>query len=132
MKIPKEAQRTARQLLRATLRNGKVDGNYAQAAVTKILADKPRHYLALLTAYQRMLRLELEQRHAIVESAQTLSDSERSNVLSDLQKKYGDDITSEFRVNADLLGGIRVKLGSNVWDGTVKSRLDSLREKLSA
>lgn len=130
MKIPKEALRTARQLLRATMRTGRVDGSFAKAAVGKILAEKPRHYLALLTAYQRMLRLELDQRHAVVESAQPLSDSERENVLSDLRKKYGEDVTSEFRTSPDLLGGIRVKLGSNVWDGTVKSRLDSLREKL--
>ncbi len=132
MKIPKEALRTARQLLRATMRTGRVDADFAKAAVTKILADKPRHYLALLTAYQRMLRLELEQRHAVVESAQPLTDIERNNILAELRKKYGEDITSEFRTHAELLGGIRVKLGSNVWDGSVKSRLDSLRDKLLA
>jgi len=132
VKIPKEALRTARQLLRATTRSGKVDEGFARAAVTKILTDKPRHYLALLTAYQRMLRLEVEQRHAVVESAQQLDEQEQQSVLTELRKKYGEDITAEYNTNAELLGGIRVKLGSTVWDGTVKSRLTALRDALTA
>ncbi len=132
MKIPKEAARTARRLIRHTMRNGSVDTAFAKTAVEKIAAAKPRHYLAILTAFQRLLRMELDQRHAVIESAQTLSGAEQESVLNGLRAKYGADISSEFRVNADLLGGMRIKLGSNVWDGTVKSRLEALRDRLTA
>lgn len=132
MKIPKEALRTARQLIRATVREGHINGTFASAVVQKLSTEKPRHFLATLTAYQRLLRLEFAQRHATVESAQALPDSEQANVLRELKNKYGQDITADFKINSALIAGMRVKLGSNVWDGTVKSRIDALREKLRA
>ena len=132
MKVSKDALRTARQFLRLTLRNGTVDLTAARTIVDKVIADKPRNSLGILTAYQRLLRLEMEKRHAIVESAQGLSDTEQATVTADLQLRHGSDVTTEFRTNPDLLGGIRVKLGSTVWDGSVKSRLEALRDKVLA
>ena len=95
----------------------------------KVIADKPRNYLGILTSFQRLLRLEMEKRHAIVESATPLHETEQVTVTADLQLRHGSDITTEFRTNPDLLGGIRIKLGSTVWDGSVKSRLEALRDK---
>ena len=132
MKVSKDALRTARQFLRLTLRNGTVDLPAAKTIVEKVIADKPRNYLGILTSYQRLLRLEMEKRHAIVESAHSLPETEQATITADLQLRHGSDITTEFRTNPDLLGGIRVKLGSTVWDGSVKSRLDSLRDKVLA
>lgn len=132
MKVSKDALRTARQLIRLTLRKGKVDTDAARTIVSKIIADKPRHYQGVLTAYHRLLRLELEKRHAIVESAADLGQEEREKILATLRAKHGEDVTAEFRTTPELLGGIRVKLGSTVWDGSVKSRLESLREKVLA
>lgn len=130
MKIPKEALRAARQLIRGTVRGGQINGNFAKLVVEKLSKEKPRHYLATLSAYQRLLRLEVAQRHAIVESAQTLSSQDESAVLKELKTNYGQDVSAEFKLNPDLIGGMRVKLGSNVWDGTVKSRIEALREKI--
>ena len=132
MKVSKDALRTARQFMRLTQRNGTVDLAAAKTIVDKVIADKPRNYLGILTSYQRLLRLEMEKRHAIVESTQTLSETEQSTITADLQLRHGSDITTEFRTNPDLLGGIRVKLGSTVWDGSVKSRLEALRDKVLA
>jgi F-type H+-transporting ATPase subunit delta len=132
MKVSKDALRTARQFLRLTLRNGNLDLPAAKTIVEKVIADKPRNYLGILTSFQRLLRLEMEKRHAIVESATPLPETEQVTVTADLQLRHGSDITTEFRTNPDLLGGIRIKLGSTVWDGSVKSRLEALREKVLA
>ncbi len=132
MKVSKDALRTARQFLRLTLRNGTLDLATAKTIVEKVIADKPRNYLGILTSFQRLLRLEMEKRHAIVESATPLPETEQVTVTADLQLRHGSDITTEFRTNPDLLGGIRVKLGSTVWDGSVKSRLEALRDKVLA
>ena len=99
---------------------------------TRSSQTKPRNYLGILTAYQRLLRLELEKRHAIVESAESLRRKpNRATITADLQSRHGSDVTTEFRTGPELLGGIRVKLGSTVWDGTVKARLETLRDKVS-
>lgn len=132
MKIPKDSLRSARQLIRATVRDGAINADFARAVVNKLISDKPRNYLATLTVYQRLLRLETAQRHANVESAQALSSDDQSQVLQELKNKYGQDTTADFNVNEALIGGMRVKLGSNVWDGTVRSRIEALREKVLA
>lgn len=131
MKIHKEALRTARQLIRLTIRDGGVNEDTAKKIVAKVIADKPRHYLGILAGYQRMLRLEVQKRHAIVESAVELDGNERRSISSKLKKQHG-DITSEFKTTPDLIGGLRVSLGSTVWDGSVKARLDRLRDALLA
>lgn len=132
MKVSKDALRTARQFLRLTLRNGSIDQAAAKSIVDKVIADKPRNYLGILTAYQRLLRLELEKRHAIVDSATELSAEEQGKITADLQSRYGSDVTAEYRTAPDLLGGIRIKLGSTVWDGSVKARLETLRSQVLA
>ncbi|MDB6134584.1 MAG: atpH [Verrucomicrobiales bacterium] len=132
MKVSKDALRTARQFLRLTLRNGNVDEAAAKSIVDKVIADKPRNYLGILTAYQRLLRLELEKRHAIVDSATELAADEQGKITTDLQSRYGSDVTAEFRTVPELLGGIRIKLGSTVWDGSVKARLETLRSQVLA
>lgn len=130
MKVSKEALRISRQLFAATVKDGKIEKATAKKIVTKLAETKPRNYLQIIHAYTRWIELELQKRHAVVESAQSLDKSTKDEVLADLQKKYGDDITSEFNVNAELLGGMRIKVGSDVFDGSVKSRLGALRDKL--
>ena len=131
MKIHKEALRTARQLIRLTIRDGSVNEDTARKIVAKVIKEQPRHYLGILAGYQRMLRLEVQKRHAIVESAVELDGNERRSVAGKLKKQHG-DVTSEFKVTPELIGGLRVSLGSTVWDGSVKARLDSLRDALLA
>jgi F-type H+-transporting ATPase subunit delta len=128
MKVSKEALRNARQFLRLTLKDGKVDTDMARRIVDTVVKAKPRHYIATLEAYHRMLRLELEKRHAIVENASTLENEQCDAILADLRGKLGADVTAEFRHTPELLGGMRVKLGSTVWDSSVKARLDGLAQ----
>ncbi len=131
MKVSKEALRTSRQFIRLVLKDGTVNENTAREVVRKVAAEKPRHYIGILTAFQRMLRLELDKRQAVVESAGDLGQSGRDGVLHDLRAKHGADVTADFKVTPELLGGLRIKLGSTVWDGSVKARIDALRTAFS-
>jgi F-type H+-transporting ATPase subunit delta len=132
MKISKEAKRIARQLIRHTVRDGRVNEEAARQIVGRILAEKPRHYLGILSGYQRMLRLEVQKRHAIVENATSLSNEQCDEIRNRLRSIHGNDVTAEFRHNPELIGGMRVKLGSTVWDGSLKARLDQLSNALLA
>lgn len=121
----------SRQLFRLTVRDGKLDMDAAKKCVDRLKVSKPRNYLQVLTDYMRMLRLEVEKRHAVIESATALSDDLRESVTADLKKKYGDEVTTDFATNESLIGGMRIKVGSDVWDGSVKARIDRLRESLA-
>ena len=79
-----------------------------------------------------MVRLEVEKRHARIESAGELSQEVRSQIVASLHRKYGSDLTNEFVVTPELLGGLRIHVGSDVWDGSVRNRLQRLEQNLAA
>ena len=128
MKASKDAQRVARKLFQATMADGKLDADVVRKVIKKLGDEKPRGYLGMIDAYLRLVRLEVDRHHARVESAAALSSEMQQTVTSDLRGKYGDQLTVEFSTNADLLGGMRVRVGSDVWDGSVKNRLDRLSD----
>ncbi len=131
MKASKDAQRIARQLLKATVSSGQVDKATVKTVLSKLATDKPRGFQGVISAYTHLVRLELEKSHAVIESAATLDAAMQAEVLADLKRKYGEGITSEFKIDPELLGGMRVRVGSDVWDGSVRSRLQRLREKIA-
>jgi F-type H+-transporting ATPase subunit delta len=77
-------------------------------------------------AFSRFVRLELQRRHAVVESALPLSESEMNEVRSEITRLHGRDLTFETNIRPDLIGGLRIRVGSDVWDGTVRARLEAL------
>ena len=98
--------------------------------VDSLIAKKPRHYIEVLKNYRRLLRLELEKRQARIETAAKWIRQTTSELVANLKKKYGSDLTTEFAVNPSLLGGMRIRVGSDVWDGTVRNRLERLQQEL--
>ena len=131
MKISKEARRTSRQLFRACFADGKLDESRARSVVSLVTEKKPRGYIGILENFARLLRGESERQNAVVESATLLSDDMRYQLKAGLAKKYGRELALQFQVVPELLGGIRVKVGSDVWDGSVKARLESLKNQLA-
>jgi F-type H+-transporting ATPase subunit delta len=130
MKINKEIRQLSRQMLRASFTDGQLDRGKIASLVQSLIAKKPRRFLDILQNYKRLLRLEIEKRHATIESASNLSSQNSSKILAKLKQKYGDDLTAEFRTDPTLLGGMRVRVGSDVWDGTVRNRLQQLQQQL--
>ena len=131
MKISKDARRTARQLFRLCMENGRLNEERVREVVRKLIESKPRGYVAMLEAFAGQVRAEVESQRAIVESATTLDEAMQSELRAGLTKKYNREMNLEFQVVPELLGGIRVKVGSDVWDGTVKARLESLKAQLA-
>jgi F-type H+-transporting ATPase subunit delta len=130
MKINKEIRQVSRAMLRASFTDGQLDRGKIASLAQSLIAKKPRRYVDILQNYKRLLRLEIEKRHAKIESASELSPHTSSNIVAKLKRKYGDDVTTEFVVDPTLLGGMRVRVGSDVWDGTVRNRLERLRQQL--
>lgn len=131
MKISKEARRTSRQLFRACLADGKLDESRVRLVVAQVATSKPRGYIAILDAFQGLVRAEIDSHRALVESATPLTAELQANLATSLAAKYGRPLSLEFQTQPELLGGIRVKVSSDVWDGSVKARLENLRVSLS-
>lgn len=131
MKIPKEARKLSRSLFRASFTDGRLDPAKVKALVSRLVEAKPRQYVSALKNLQRLVRMELERRHATIESAVAFTPATASGIEADLKGRYGSDITVEFKTNPELIGGARVKLGSDVWDGSVRGRLTQLENTLT-
>lgn len=126
MKISKVAAATARRLYGICQVNGQLDDNRLRDLVSKLIATKPRDYQAILAAIQRLSRLEMARREVLVESATVLTAAEGQRLAAGLAKDYGDKLSIRFVTNPGLLGGLRIKVGDDVLDGSVKGRLDRL------
>ena len=130
MKINKEIRQLSREMLRASFTDGHLDPGKISSIIDSVTARKPRNYIDVLKNYRRLLRLEVEKRRAQIETASEMDPATQSEVVINLKKKYGSDLTPEFVVNPDLLGGMRIRVGSDVWDGSVRNRLERLQQQL--
>jgi len=130
MKINKEIRQISRELLRASFTDGKLDRGKIGSLTQSLVEKRPRHYVDILQLYKRLLRLEIEKRHAKIESATQLAPETAVSITDRLKKKYGNDLTTEFTVDPALLGGVRIRVGSDVWDSTVRTRLRRLEQEL--
>ncbi len=130
MQAKKEVRQAARELVRASFNNGQLDHSRVNELVDAVLARKPRNHLRILESYKRLLRLELERRHARIETVSVLDAQAASQLTLNLAKRYGSDLTTEFKINPALLGGMRIQVGSDVWDSSVRNRLERLEQQL--
>lgn len=130
MKITKQARRDAKQLFRSCVVNGVLDENRARQIVAQVIAQKPRGYVAILSHFQRLLKLDLERRTALVESAVPITPELQASVTGELGRLYGGGLNISFAQNPSLIGGLRIQVGSDVFDGSVKARLADLEASL--
>ena len=128
MKISKQARREAKQLLRCCLVDSLLDETRARQAVHQVVTTKPRGYLAILCHFERLLKLDLERRTAKIESAVPLDPDLQASVLASLGRAYGPGLNTSFAHNPSLIGGMRIKVGSDVYDGSIQARLAALQE----
>ncbi len=128
MKISKQARREAKQLFRSCQVDGQLDANRVRQAVQLLTEKKPRGYLGILHHLHRLVKLDEASRSARVESAVALSEAQQQSVRTSLGRLKNGEVTVEFSENTGLIGGMRVKIGDDVFDGSVKTRLASLSE----
>jgi len=130
MKISKQARRDGKALFTNCKVSGLLDENRVRQTVSAVIAQKPRGYVGILSHFQRLVKLDIERRSAHVESAVATSEALQSSVKANLAQRYGQGLNVTFAVNPALIGGMRVKVGSDVFDGSVRARLNDLAESM--
>lgn len=126
MKVSKTAAAAARRLFGLCQTNGRLDNEKLRTVFTRIAQEKPRDYQGILAALHKLLRLDLAKRKVTVESAVELDPTSRQRLFNDLARKYGNDLEVEYVLNSALLGGLRIRVGDDIFDGSVQGRLDRL------
>jgi F-type H+-transporting ATPase subunit delta len=86
---------------------------------------------AVLVELDRLAHRHPEQRLARVASAVQLTDEEQEALRTKLMDRYGADLEFQFDVDSSLIGGVYVRVGDQVIDGTVAGKLAALRDRLT-
>jgi len=93
-----------------------------------LVAQKPRGFLGILSRLHRLVKLDLERRAANVESAAPLAAGLQAELKGRLENIYGAGLSIAFSQNPALIGGLRIQVGSDLYDGSVKTRLEKLEQ----
>jgi len=106
---------------------------------------KVRNFLAVLISHERLaaiseiieeFRLEMNRRLSIsdaeVVTARPLQDQERAKLEREVAELAGTRVNATFRQDKSLIGGAMVRIGSTIYDGSVRGRLERLKERLAA
>ena len=125
----KQAMREARQLFRLCHVNGSLDEDRVRQVVQAIIHIRRRGYLMLLGYFRRLVKLDRIQHTAHVESAQPIPDDLRIQVQTNLERAYGRGLATQFVLNPELIGGMRVRVGSDVFDRSVQAGIAELKKR---
>ncbi len=128
MKTTRQTKREAKRLFRSCLVNGLLDEGRTRQVVQRMIESKRRGAMAFLSHFRRLVKLESARHTAEVESAMPVPPDLRASIQAGLARAYGPGISTSFVHNPGLIGGMRIKVGSDVYDGSVRARLAGLEK----
>ena len=92
--------------------------------------DRIAHVAEVAAAYRSLLQQQLGIRPAEIVTARALAAEERENLVAEVGKLAGAKVDASFKLDPSILGGTVVRIGSTVYDGSVRGRLERLKEAL--
>ncbi|MDA7523027.1 F0F1 ATP synthase subunit delta [Verrucomicrobia bacterium] len=131
MKVSKQARRDAKLLFKGCLKNGLLQEDSVTKTVQAIVDGKPRSYIQILNHLLKLVKTDIHSRTARIESADSLDDATRKSVEKLLMERYGTSLMISFDVNPALIGGMRIQVGSDVYDASIRSRLQKIEESFA-
>jgi F-type H+-transporting ATPase subunit delta len=128
MRINKRAKDEAKRLFQLSHVDGLLDETRIRRAAADVAAAGHRDRLAILTHLLRLVKGYTAEHTAQVESAITLPADVQADLEATLARRYGQGLETRFTVRPPLIGGIRIQVGSDVYDGTVQAGLAALEK----
>jgi F-type H+-transporting ATPase subunit delta len=108
-----DAPREVRNVVATLANNGQLNTLPAAAAAFEKATQRANHAL-----------------EAHITSAEALSDAKQNDVIADLRGKYGEGLTVHFDVDASLIGGLIVRVGDQVLDNSLRTRLSAVKNSM--
>jgi F-type H+-transporting ATPase subunit delta len=130
MRTTKRNTREARRLYRLCVVDGLLDESRARIVVQRVLDSRRHDGVGILSHFQRLVRLDRDRHTAHVESAVRLPEDLRARLEADILQWFGRGVDAEFTENRDLIAGVRVRVGSHVYDSSVRGRLAAIEAGL--
>jgi len=126
MAADKQTKLLAKQLFKLSLVNGAVSPEQVTGVLGWVEKHSPRRALALLKVYQHLIATELAKSEARVEHAGPVTAATLEAIAAAMTRKYRRPVTTTARPNPALLAGLRIRVGSDVYESSVAGQLASL------
>ena len=75
-----------------------------------------------------LVQLDVAKRTVRVENAVETTPAQQAGIQASLEKQYGAGLEIQYATNPALIGGLRIQVGSDLYDGSVKTRLEKLQQ----
>lgn len=122
----KQVQKLARQLYKLSFVDGRLSPERVGGVLEYVEKTKPAHSLAVLKSYHRLVAAEVARDQAVIEHAGTVSAQTLQSIAAGLAKKYGRPIMPIAQPNPELLAGLRVRVGDDVYESSIAGQLSQL------
>jgi F-type H+-transporting ATPase subunit delta len=129
MKTTRQTLREAKRLFHLCMVDGTLDEQRIRQVVQSVIDSGRPGSLKVLTRFHRLVRIARDARSATIESPSPLPGEVRAQIESDLARLYGQGLVTSYADDPTLLGGVRIRVGSDVFDGSIKARLEDLEER---
>ncbi|HEY1764229.1 MAG TPA: F0F1 ATP synthase subunit delta [Opitutaceae bacterium] len=122
----KVAHQLARQLFKLSLENGIVSPERVAGVLAYIEKHRPANPVMVLRAYQRFVGNEVAKSQAVVSHAGAIQPAMLDSIAAAMTKKYGRSVTAMSKPAPELLAGLRVRVGDDIYESSVAAQLDAL------
>jgi F-type H+-transporting ATPase subunit delta len=116
----------ARQLFKLSLENGKVSAERVSGVLAWVEKTRPASAIALLRAYKRLIETEIDRSRAVIEFAGDVSPAIFQQIAASMSAHFGRDIEAVPVARPELIAGIRVRVGCDIFENSVVSQLATL------
>jgi F-type H+-transporting ATPase subunit delta len=126
MRADKKTKLLAKQLFKLSVVNGAVSAEQVTGVLGWVEKNAPRQTIALLKLYHGYIATELAKSRAVVEHAGPVTDATLKLIEGAMTQKYKRVVTASAKPNPALLAGLRVRVGSDVYESSVAGQLAAL------
>ena len=126
MAADKKTKLLAKQLFKLSIADGVVSPERVAGVLGYVEKTQPRHPLALLKVYHRYIVNELAKSRALVEHSGPVGDTTLSMITQAMTQRYKRPVAAVAQANPKLLAGLRVRVGSDVYEASVAGQLAAL------
>jgi F-type H+-transporting ATPase subunit delta len=127
--VSKTEKRGVAEKISTRLGAGKIVRNF----LFVVIDHRRTHELPkMFQSFQQVVRERQGIAEAEIFSPRALNDAQQKEMTQALEKLTGKKVEAKFSVDAKLLGGALVRVGDTIYDGSLRNRLNDMRQRLTA
>ncbi|MCS7064550.1 MAG: F0F1 ATP synthase subunit delta [Methylacidiphilales bacterium] len=132
MKFSQEVRRAAKGLFRLCMVEGELDEKRLRLIIDELITRKPRNYLAILDRLIYLIKSDQQRRVLTITSVSPLGEQEKERIFQEVRGRLPQVNCVCNTVDPEILGGVRLQVGSDVWDYSVEGSLKEVERLLAA